>query len=91
LADSSNIAVFFFENHGDSELFLASADWMERNFFRRVEIAFPVREQTHRERICAISIPIWPTIPGRGRSGATDITSAANEVMIRCAMRKVHC
>jgi polyphosphate kinase len=43
--------VFFFENHGDSELFLASADWMERNFFRRVEIAFPVREQTHRERI----------------------------------------
>ena len=29
----------------------ASADWMERNFFRRVEIAFPVREQTHRERI----------------------------------------
>jgi polyphosphate kinase len=24
---------------------------MERNFFRRVEIAFPVREQTHRDRI----------------------------------------
>jgi polyphosphate kinase len=43
--------VFFFANDGDSELFLASADWMERNFFRRVEIAFPVREQTHRERI----------------------------------------
>jgi polyphosphate kinase len=34
-----------------SELFLASADWMERNFFRRVEVAFPVREQTHRFRI----------------------------------------
>ena len=34
-----------------SELYLASADWMERNFFRRVEIAFPVREQTHRDRI----------------------------------------
>jgi polyphosphate kinase len=43
--------VFFFGNGDDSELFLASADWMERNFFRRVEIAFPVREQTHRERI----------------------------------------
>jgi polyphosphate kinase len=24
---------------------------MERNFFRRVEIAFPIREQTHRKRI----------------------------------------
>jgi polyphosphate kinase len=43
--------VFYFGNGGDSELYLASADWMERNFFRRVEIAFPVREQTHRERI----------------------------------------
>ena len=36
--------VFFFGNDGASELYLASADWMERNFFRRVEIAFPVRE-----------------------------------------------
>jgi polyphosphate kinase len=43
--------VFFFGNGGESELYLASADWMERNFFRRVEIAFPVREQTHRDRI----------------------------------------
>jgi polyphosphate kinase len=43
--------VFYFGNDGASELYLASADWMERNFFRRVEIAFPVREQTHRDRI----------------------------------------
>jgi polyphosphate kinase len=43
--------VFFFGNGGDGELYLASADWMERNFFRRVEIAFPVREESHRERI----------------------------------------
>jgi polyphosphate kinase len=43
--------VFYFANDGASELYLASADWMERNFFRRVEIAFPVREQTHRDRI----------------------------------------
>jgi polyphosphate kinase len=43
--------VFYFGNGEQSELYLASADWMERNFFRRVEIAFPVREQTHRDRI----------------------------------------
>ena len=43
--------VFIFGNDGTSELYLASADWMERNFFRRVEVAFPVREQSHRERI----------------------------------------
>src|SRR6186713_1445718 len=43
--------VFYFGNGGADELYLASADWMERNFFRRVEIAFPVREETHRKRI----------------------------------------
>jgi polyphosphate kinase len=43
--------VFSFENGGDPQLYCASADWMERNFFRRVEIAFPVRRASHRERI----------------------------------------
>ena len=43
--------VFYYGNDGSSELYLASADWMERNFFRRVEIAFPVREQSHHDRI----------------------------------------
>jgi polyphosphate kinase len=43
--------VFYFGNGDAGELYLASADWMERNFFRRVEVAFPVREQTHRDRI----------------------------------------
>jgi len=43
--------VFYFENGGEPEMFAASADWMERNFFRRVEIAFPVQRDTHRQRI----------------------------------------
>jgi polyphosphate kinase len=43
--------VFYFENGGEPEMFAASADWMERNFFRRVEIAFPIQRDTHRERI----------------------------------------
>ena len=43
--------VFYFENGGEPEMFCASADWMERNFFRRVEVAFPIQRQTHRERI----------------------------------------
>jgi polyphosphate kinase len=36
--------VFVFENGGERETWLSSADWMQRNFFRRVEIAFPVVE-----------------------------------------------
>jgi polyphosphate kinase len=43
--------VFYFDNGGEPEMFGASADWMERNFFRRVEIAFPILRQAHRERI----------------------------------------
>jgi polyphosphate kinase len=43
--------VFYFENGGEPEMFAASADWMERNFFRRVEIAFPIQRDTHRQRI----------------------------------------
>lgn len=31
-----------FENGGQREVWMSSADWMQRNFFRRVEIAFPV-------------------------------------------------
>ena len=34
--------IFYFENAGDEEYLLASADWMPRNLDRRVEIAFPV-------------------------------------------------
>jgi polyphosphate kinase len=43
--------VFYFENGGAPELFIASADWMERNFFRRVEVGFPVLREAQRERI----------------------------------------
>ncbi|MGH8138052.1 MAG: polyphosphate kinase 1 [Steroidobacteraceae bacterium] len=43
--------VFYFENGGEPEMYCASADWMERNFFRRVEIAFPIQREAHRERI----------------------------------------
>src|SRR5262250_1577833 len=43
--------VFYYENGGKPEMFCASADWMERNFFRRVEVAFPIRRPEHRERI----------------------------------------
>src|SRR5487761_1028251 len=42
---------FYFENGGEPELYCLSADWMERNFIRRVEVAFPVRRASHRKRI----------------------------------------
>jgi polyphosphate kinase len=43
--------VYYFHNNGKKELYCSSADWMERNFFRRVEVAFPVLNKRLRERI----------------------------------------
>ncbi len=43
--------VFYFENAGAPEMYAASADWMDRNFFRRVEAAFPIDDPEARERI----------------------------------------
>ena len=36
--------IFYFQNGGKPTLWLASADWMPRNFQRRIEVAFPVIE-----------------------------------------------
>lgn len=43
--------VYYFDNAGASELYCSSADWMGRNFFSRVEVAFPIRREAHRLRI----------------------------------------
>ncbi len=43
--------VFYFQNDDNPEVYCASADWMERNFFRRVETAFPVTGKRLRERL----------------------------------------
>ncbi len=34
--------VYSFENAGEHEVYCGSADWMDRNLFRRIEVAFPV-------------------------------------------------
>ena len=43
--------VFYFGSGAEPEVWLSSADWMERNFFRRVEVAFPILDKKHKERI----------------------------------------
>ncbi len=44
--------VFYFENGDEEELlYLSSADWMERNFFRRVEVCFPLEDRRIRQRV----------------------------------------
>jgi polyphosphate kinase len=50
--------VFYFENGGEPEVFLSSADWMDRNFFHRVEVCFPVEDRRARERIVEESFEV---------------------------------
>lgn len=43
--------IYSFHNDGKPEIYCASADCMERNFFRRVETCFPIEQRTHRKRV----------------------------------------
>jgi polyphosphate kinase len=43
--------VYYFENACQPLVFVASADWMQRNFFRRIELAFPIEDGVLRERL----------------------------------------
>jgi polyphosphate kinase len=43
--------VFYFRLDDDEQLFLSSADWMNRNMLRRIELAWPIHDPKLRQRI----------------------------------------
>src|SRR5580693_7720860 len=43
--------VYYFENDGAREIYCGSADWMDRNLFRRIEVAFPVEAPELQSRV----------------------------------------
>jgi polyphosphate kinase len=45
--------VYYFKNDGKEEFFCSSADWMDRNFFRRNETCFPIKQKPLKERLWA--------------------------------------
>jgi polyphosphate kinase len=49
--------IYYFENAGQPELYLSSADWMPRNFYRRVEVAFPIETPALRDHITHEVLP----------------------------------
>jgi polyphosphate kinase len=45
--------IFYFRNGGDEQVYLSSADWMDRNFFRRIETGFPILNPKLKKRVIA--------------------------------------
>lgn len=43
--------IFSFQNGGEAEVWVSSGDWMPRNFFRRMELTFPILDPHIRRRI----------------------------------------
>ena len=43
--------IFEFKGGGETRVYLSSADWMDRNFFRRIELCFPVLDAKLRRRV----------------------------------------
>ncbi|WP_423198498.1 MULTISPECIES: polyphosphate kinase 1 [unclassified Cupriavidus] len=50
--------VYYFRADGDEVLYLSSADWMDRNLFRRVEVAFPILDKALKARVIKESLQI---------------------------------
>src|SRR5262249_5256182 len=43
--------IFYFNNAGDPQVYIGSADWMDRNLSRRVEVVFPIEPPELKQRL----------------------------------------
>jgi polyphosphate kinase len=59
--------VWYFENGCQPQVYVASADWMPRNFFRRIEVAFPVEDGVIVDRIAReiLGVTLADTVKAR--------------------------
>src|SRR5262249_43513452 len=59
--------IFYFENACSPEIFAGSADWMPRNFYRRIEVIFPIEDGNLRERVTSelLALPLQDNVKAR--------------------------
>jgi polyphosphate kinase len=51
--------IFYFRNDLRHDVYLSSADWMDRNFFRRIEICFPVLDKKLKKRVIDEGLKVY--------------------------------
>ena len=64
--------IFVFGDGADAEVYLGSADWMPRNFFRRVEVMFPVLAGPLKDRVLTSIVPTYMADNTRARKLRSD-------------------
>ena len=79
--------IFYFQNGGNPTCWLASADWMQRNFDRRVEIAFPIIDSQLQANLRQIlEIQLGDTVKGWSMQSDGTYVRTQNDSLssIRC-------
>ena len=51
--------IFYFRNNLAHNVYLSSADWMDRNFFRRIEVCFPILDKKLKKRVIEEGLKIY--------------------------------
>ena len=84
--------IYYFENNGEPEVFVGSADWMDRNLIRRVEVVFPVEQPDLKARIIDEVLTISLSDTAKARELQTDgsykrVVPAAGSPPVRSQQR----
>lgn len=69
--------MFIFHNDGNPEVFLGSADWMNRNIHRRIEVCFPVYETGLKDELLTMTELQW-----QDTAAAVTLDEAGNNVLL---------
>jgi len=84
--------ISWFKNGGHDEVYISSADWMPRNFHRRVEVLVPILDEAIRERLMReiLTIPRTDNVKSwllRADGSYAQVSPASGETAIRSQVR----
>ena len=76
--------LFWFHNNGQEEMYAGSADWMNRNIYRRIEVCFPIYDEAIKKELQdIITIQLKDTI------AAVNITEQSNDAIVATPEEKI--